>query len=96
MASIRRLKKDIDFLTYSVMGDCLVSYSLFPDKKSEAEAIMQRMLDSRNDLRQRLSRAGKFESSKEIKAFYKEIFEELLKAVNTSFAELNAIVNSDK
>ena len=60
MASIKRLKKDIDYLTFAVIGDSLncLAYGKSTD---EVSAVVENMIESRNVLRQRANaeKAGK-------------------------------------
>ena len=57
MASIRRLKKDIDCLTFAVVDDSLNCLAVGKSMDDISE-IVQHIIDSRNDLRQRVN-AGK-------------------------------------
>ena len=51
MASIRELKKDIDFLVFEVISDCFAYSSVHPDNKSdELSAIITDAVNFRNDL----------------------------------------------
>jgi hypothetical protein len=51
MASIRELKKDIDYLTFEVISDCFVYSGVHPDNQSdELSAIISDAVNFRNDL----------------------------------------------
>ena len=54
MASIKRLKKDIDYLTFAVIDDCLncLSYGKSTD---DISGIVQDVIDARNSMRQRVN-----------------------------------------
>lgn len=90
MASIRRLKKDIDCLTFAVVDDCLNVLS-FGKTTDDISGIVQHIIDSRNDLRARVN-AGKGIEKAERKAYYKNICHELLVSVDGSFHELSELV----
>ena len=66
MASIKRLKKDIDYLTFAVIGDSLncLAYGKSTD---EISAVVENIIETRNGLRQRVN-AGKAVGKEERKA----------------------------
>lgn len=94
MASIKRLKKDIDYLTFSVVGDCL-NYSIITGKSNEqVSEIVQNIINSRNDLRDRINSGRKLEK-KERKAHYKAIYKDLLVQVDGAFSALSETVQKE-
>lgn len=90
MSSIRRLKKDIDCLTFAVIDDCIncLSYGKNTDEISE---IVQRVICDRNKLRQRIY-AVKKEKKAAGKAGYKAICSDLLVSVDGAFSQLSGLV----
>lgn len=92
MASIRRLKKDIDLLTFAVVDDCLncLAYGKSVDDISE---IVQNVIDSRNNMRQRVN-AGRSIAKAEKKAYYKSICKELMISVDGAFSKLSGLVKT--
>ena len=54
MASIRRLKKDIDYLTFAVVNDSLncLAYGKSADELGD---VVQQIIDARNDMRRRVN-----------------------------------------
>lgn len=93
MASVRRLKKDVDYLTYAVVGDCLIAYTFNEDNGEKIENIMEKIVANRNDLRDRISQAPSKSTKKETKQYYKQIFKELLEGVDSAFVELSDLVS---
>lgn len=92
MASIKRLKKDIDYLTYSVIADCF-NYSFISGKNDDqVSEIVKNIIETRNDLRNRINSAAKFENKKEVKNYYTSIFRELLTKVDEAFNQLSGVV----
>lgn len=71
MASIRRLKKDIDCLTFAVVDDSLNCLAVGKSMDDISE-IVQHIIDSRNDLRQRVN-AGKQVAKADRKGYYRTI-----------------------
>lgn len=95
MASIKRLKKDIDYLTFSVIGDCY-NYSMTTGKNNpEVSEIIKDILMLRNDLRDRINAAGKIEGKKEKKAYYHAIFNDLFVNVDKAFTRLSETVKNN-
>jgi hypothetical protein len=87
MASIRNIKKDIDYLISEVISDCCTFMALYPEKKQEeALALINDALDLRNTLIVRVNHPeGK------TKAHYRAIFNDLLKGVDDSFQKISAL-----
>lgn len=91
MASIKGLKKDIDYLTFSVVADCF-NYSIITSKKdAEVAGIIQNVINTRNDLRERVSGAKRIDQ-KERKAYFKSIFKDLLINIDGAFTKLSETV----
>ena len=87
MASIRRLKKDIDYLTFAVVGDALncVAYGKSTDDMSE---IVEGIINSRNDFRMQVN-AGKKVAKSERKAYYKNLCKNVMVAVDAAFSKMS-------
>jgi hypothetical protein len=87
MASIRNIKKDIDYLVNEVVSDCCTFMYLYPEKKQEeALTIINETLDLRNQLIVRINHPeGK------PKAHYRAIFQDLLKGVDESFKKISTL-----
>ena len=81
MASKRGFKKDVNFLTNEILMRGMVHLEFFGDKNSEnVYAIMNEAAKSRNDFVCRINQKLKDKSTKEIKAHYKSIYDDLLKS----------------
>lgn len=92
MASVRRLKKDVDYLTAAVISDCLSYNNTQDDVNPEVAAIVQEMLVFRAEMRDKI-KAGKKQTEKgQAKAYYKGLFKEALKTVDANFTKLSDIV----
>lgn len=92
MASIRRLKKDVDYLTFSVIGDCF-NYSIISGKNNpHVSEIVKNIIATRNYLRDRINAGRKKQEKKEVKKYYDAIFNDLLKSVDQAFTELSEAV----
>lgn len=93
MASIRRLKKDIDYLTFAVVDDCLGCLSVGKSTDDISE-IVQEVVSTRNGMRQRVNE-GKKIAKAERKAYYKAIFKDLLDAVDGTCNQLSELVQKN-
>ena len=92
MASVRELKKDIDYLIFEVISDCFVFSGLHPDNKSdELSAIISDAVEFRNDLIARVNNPDGKDNPKIIKAYYKTLQKDLITGVDKLFNRLSAI-----
>jgi hypothetical protein len=90
MASVRELKKDIDYLVYEVISDCFVFSGLHPDIKSdELSAIISDAVDFRNDLIARVNNPDGKDNPKIVKTYYKSVQKDLLTGVDKLFSRLS-------
>lgn len=92
MASIRELKKDIDYLVFEVISDCFVYSNIHPDNKSdELSALISEAIEFRNDLIARVNNPDGKDNPKIVKAYYKSVEKDLLTGVDNFFERLSAI-----
>jgi hypothetical protein len=86
MASLRRLKKDIDFLIEEVISDCCTFMYLYPDKKrNEAIDIIQDSVELRN----KLYGEANHPQENPRKEYFKAINKELLAGVDALFQRIS-------
>lgn len=90
MASIRRLKKDIDYLTFAVVDDCIACLAM-GKSMDDISNFVQQIIDSRNALRQRVN-AGRTIEKAARKAHYHSIFKDLLESVDSTCNQLSGLV----
>ncbi|MEA4867129.1 MAG: hypothetical protein EOM61_02740 [Bacteroidia bacterium] len=89
MASLRIIKKDIDYLISEVISDCWTFLYTNPGKSSEeAVAIINDAVTLRNDLYNRVNKPGK----EGVKAHYKAINQDLLSGVDSLFHRISDMV----
>lgn len=95
MASIRRLKKDIDYVTDMVIQDCFL-YMEFHDEETQKTAweIIIDLDNSRCDLIRRANHPDGKNNRKLIKKHYRDIIQDFLESVNESYTRLNQLVKS--
>ena len=97
MASIRELKKDIDYLVFEVISDCFVYAGLHPDNKTdEVSGIITDAVNLRNDLINRVNNPEKKSEPKVIKAHYQAIKNDLISGVDKLFDQLSSVSKKKK
>ena len=90
MASIKRLKKDIDYLTFAVIGDSLNCLAYGKDTDG-ISAVVEDIINTRNNLRLRVN-AGKTVAKEEKKAYYRELYKDLMVSIDGAFSKLSELV----
>lgn len=92
MASVRTLKKDIDYLIFEVISDCFAYSGFHPENKSdELSVIMSDAVNFRNDLIARVNNPDGKDNPKIVKTFYKSVEKDLITGVDKLFDRLSAI-----
>jgi hypothetical protein len=92
MASIRELKKDIDYLVFEVISDCFVYSNVHPDNKTdELTALISDAVEFRNDLIVRVNNPDGKDNPKIVKAYYKAVQKDLLSGVDKLFERLSSM-----
>jgi len=92
MASVRELKKDIDYLVFEVISDCFVYSGLHPDNKSdELTTLISDAVEFRNDLIARVNNPDGKDNPKIIKAYYKTLEKDLVTGVDKLFTRLSSL-----
>lgn len=88
MASIKEIKKDVDYLVSEVISDCWVFIYMNQDKKTEeAVQVISDAIDLRNKLFDKINNPEK----DNIKKHYKSINQELLTGVDALFNKVSQL-----
>lgn len=92
MASIKNLKKDIDFIVSEIISDCYI-YLYFNNNKNEEKVIdiITKSVELRNDLFNRTNNPDKNADKKAIKGHYKSIYKDLLENSDNLFNQLSSL-----
>lgn len=92
MASVRNLKKDIDYLIFEVISDCFSFGGMHPDSQpDEVAGIISDAVTLRNDLIRRVNNPVKNENLKVEKGYFRNVEIDLLKGVDSLFGRLSAV-----
>ncbi len=88
MASLRVIKKDIDYLVSEVVSDCWTFLYINPDKKAEDVVdIINDAVKLRNELFERVNNPVK----ENVKSHYKAINQDLLNGVDSLFQRISVL-----
>ena len=90
MASLREIKKDINYLVYEVVSDCYTFIYLNPGKKEDkALEIIHSITEFRNVIINKVNHPPKEKS--EIKKYYQSLYNELLETIDAAFQNLSKL-----
>lgn len=89
MASRKNLKSDINYLIDEVVGTCLMHKSM-NDKKDHQmfDELIEEALKLREDLIRKVNQPKPDEGDKNLRAYYRTVYSELLNKVNGYFEKL--------
>lgn len=90
MASVKNVKKDIDYLVSEVVSDCYTYLYLHGDKnRDKVISIIDDVVNRRNEFIQRANKPEKGLDKKQVRKHYKELYSDLLKNIDESFTKLS-------
>ncbi|NLE34876.1 MAG: hypothetical protein GX622_07220 [Bacteroidales bacterium] len=92
MASIRNLKKDIDYLFFELISDCFMFTSLHEgQKKAEVQDLIEEAVGARNELIDRVNHPDGKDNPKIVREYYSALRKELYEKVDGYFERLSAL-----
>lgn len=92
MANKRKIKKDIDCLTFEVISDCFAWGALHPDShEEEVTAIIADAVILRNNLFDRVNNFVSAKNPKDVKAHFSLIKKDLFTGIDELFKRLSAL-----
>lgn len=95
MASIKNLKKDIDYLFFEFISDCFMFTSLHTgEKRTEVQNLIEEAVTMRNEFIDRVNHPNGKENTALVKAYYISIRKDLLEKVDELFEKLSEISKS--
>lgn len=93
MASIRNLKKDIDFLVGQVVLDCFeYIYAVEQADREAAYQIVSDVLVLHNDLRLRVNHPDGKDNRPMVRSYYQQIGKELVEGCDKAYDQLNKLI----
>jgi hypothetical protein len=92
MASVRNLKKDIDYLVFEVVSDCFTYAGVYPGKHTEELSdIVEDAIELRNDLFNRVNNPETDGDSKKLGVSYHSVRKDLFSGVDKLFGRLSDV-----
>lgn len=93
MASIRSLKKDIDFILSLTLEECIYVAETYPEIDEEKiNGLAGRIITLHRDLRARLNHIDGKENSKLAKEYIKKVVDDLYSGADGFFDEMTALI----
>lgn len=92
MASKKNLKKDINFLADDIAGTCMMHQSIGNSKnKEELDQIIEEIILFRDEIIKKINEPELPESSKNLRTYYREIYQQFLKKVDETYDKINSL-----
>ena len=91
MASLRNLKKDIDYLVEEVVTDCYLSIYFHSEKKEAIVKVMEKAVDLRNSLVERANRPAEKHNPSLVKKHYAQLRRDMFAGIDQLFVELGEL-----
>jgi len=96
MASVKTLKKDIDYLFFELISDCFMVTSLHEGKKKdEVQDLIEEAVSMRNDFIDRVNNPDGKDNPALVKAYYSALRKDLLEKVDGYFEKLSSLAKSE-
>ena len=92
MASIRQLKKEIEFLSSQMIEDCIDFVQTFNGKEMEAMAVIDEIVVLHNSTIDKINNPDGKDNPKLVKAFYQGLKKEYVTGVNEAYKRLESLV----
>ena len=92
MASIKELKKDIDYLFFEFISDCFMFTSIHEgERRDEVQNLIEEAVEMRNEFIERVNNPSGKDNPKMVNAYYSGIRKDLLEKVDGYFEKLSTI-----
>ena len=91
MASVKTIKKDIDYLVGEVVADCYMTIYFHPAKKNEVIGVMEQAVELRNKLFAAANNPAEKNNRILVRKHYAAIRRELLEKIDELFVSLSDI-----
>jgi hypothetical protein len=90
MASLRSLKKDIDYLLSLVLEECMYVIEAYPDaEKEKVWETMRKVIAGHRELRLRVNHLNGKDNPKVVKEYLRQVVQDLYKTANSALEELS-------
>jgi hypothetical protein len=89
MASLRMLKKDVDYLVEEVVTDAYLSLYFHPERRDEVVKIMEDVVSLRNSLIDRANRPAEKHNASLVRKHYAQLRRDMFEGVDALFVRLS-------
>lgn len=90
MASIRKIKNEIDYLVSEVLSDCYMAlYFNGAEKRDAILAIIEEAVDARNDLYYRVNHPADKQNASLVRKHYAQVRRDMFSSVDALFEKLS-------
>ena len=93
MASLRRVKKDIDYLVSEVVYDCYLALYFHSERRDAIVAVMEEAVDARNEFYEMANHPAEKHNKSLVKKLYAFLRNELMERIDGLFDKLSKVVN---
>jgi len=94
MASIRKTKKEVEYLTGEVISNCYLAVYFQPeDSKDDLIRVITQSVEFHNDMIERINKPAQ---KSNLKKYYRDLREEMFTKIDALFASISDICKSDK
>ena len=77
MASIKKLKEEINYTTYDLINECFTYKNFHPEKDGKVDGVIREIIKLRNELIARTNHPEDKDDPKKLKAHYRKIWLDL-------------------
>lgn len=92
MASIRKLKKEVNFLSPQVIADCFDLKEAFAGKENEAMDVIAEIIVLHNSTLDKINHPDGKDNPKLVKAFYRQSKQAYADGINKAYESLAKLV----
>jgi hypothetical protein len=96
MASVRRLKKEIEYLSSQMIGDSIDFINSFEGKEQEIMKIINDTVNLHNEIIDRINTPDGKDNRKIVKDYYNKVKKDYISGLNAGYEELEALLKGDK
>jgi hypothetical protein len=93
MANVRRLKKEIEFMSSQLIGDCIDFLETFDDKKDKTVlSIIEEAVLLNNTMLDRACHPDGKDNPKLVKKHYQKLKTDFIKGLDQAYAKLESLI----
>jgi len=95
MATLRRLKKEIEFMSTQLIGDCIDLLETFDDKKDTTVlSIIEQAVTLNNSILDRACHPDGKDNPKLVKQHYRQLKTDFIKGLDQAYSQLEGLIKN--